>query len=42
VAPGTVQLSVGGQQPGQPIAAPSNVLPASLGIQGAPVALDAC
>ena len=42
VAPGTVQLSVGGQQPGQPIAAPSNVLSTSFVIRGSPVALDTC
>ena len=42
VAPGTVHLSIGGQQPDQTIAAPSNVLTASFGIAGAPVALDAC
>ena len=42
VVPGTVQLSIGGQQPGQPIAAPSNLLSTSFAIHGAPVALDAC
>jgi len=42
VVPGTVELSVGGQQPGQPIAAPSNVLSTSFAIKGNPTPLDTC
>lgn len=42
VAPATVHLSVGGQQPNQATTAPSNLLSASFAIAGTPTPLSHC
>jgi beta-glucosidase len=40
--PATMELSVGGQQPDQPITAPSNVLSAWVALRGRPTPLSTC